>query len=125
MIIGVGSDIIHIDRIGNMIKKFGNKFLTRIYADEEISLAANFKSNDKQVAFYAKRFAAKEAFAKAIGIGIRTAVNFKDISVTNDNLGKPIINTYGKAKELTKNFKLHISLSDDKNIAQAFVILEQ
>ena len=130
MIVGIGTDIIEIDRIEQAIAKLGDRFITKNFSTAEIKAAERFKN---PIAYYAKRFAAKEAFAKALGTGIGGAAAFKDISTLNDKQGAPYIELTGDAamyiKNLQKNtgsrtIKIHISLSDEKQYAQAFVILE-
>jgi holo-[acyl-carrier protein] synthase len=129
MILGIGSDIIHITRIEELIKTNGERFIKRIYTPHEIEAASRFGDEKKRIAHFAKRFAAKEAFAKALGTGIGT-VNFAHIGVTNDELGKPSVvlgNTAQKAldKITPPNHKAvcHVSLSDDYPLAQAMVII--
>ncbi|MBL1420156.1 MAG: holo-ACP synthase [Alphaproteobacteria bacterium] len=131
MIIGIGTDIVEVKRIAQSIKKFGNKFLTRTYSTEELEQAQKLNN---PIAYYAKRFAAKEAFAKAIGTGIGQAALLKDISTLNSEQGAPYIQLSGNAAIFIENLqkthadngiKIHISLSDEKQYAQAFVILER
>ena len=129
MILGIGSDIVEIARIFKAIEKFGDKFLTKIFTSNEIIAAQNksFKKN----AFYAKRFAAKEAFSKACGTGIGRGINFNDIEVFNDDFGKPKIKILNNKNSVLqklfgcKNFAIHLSISDEKSLAQAFVIIEK
>lgn len=130
MIIGIGTDIVEIDRIARSVKKFGDKFLARTFSTDELEQAK--KLNDPTT-YYAKRFAAKEAFAKAIGTGIGHAAAFKDISTLNNDQGAPYIELSGDAAIFIENLQktngdhvacIHVSLSDEKQYAQAFVILE-
>ncbi|MBL1241081.1 MAG: holo-ACP synthase [OCS116 cluster bacterium] len=130
MIIGIGTDIVEINRIARSVEKFGDKFLARTFSTDELEQAK--KLNDP-TAYYAKRFAAKEAFAKAIGTGIGHAAAFKDISTLNNEQGTPYIELAGDAATFIKNLQktngdrvasIHVSLSDEKQYAQAFVILE-
>ena len=121
-ILGIGVDIIENKRIKNSIKN--SKFKKRIYSSKE--LAQSILSKNK-VGYFSKRFAAKEAFAKAFGTGLRGSVNFKSIEVAHDALGKPLLKYYNKLHTLVeeKNIQYcHLSISDEKNIAVAFVILE-
>ena len=89
------------------------------------------EEDDKKTAFFAKRFAAKEAFSKAIGLGIGRGIDFKDIEVINDDLGKPKINILNNKEIFLKkhfnceNFNIHLSISDDKNAATAIVIIDK
>ena len=125
-ILGVGVDIINNSRIRKAIK---NKyFINRIFSKLEIS---NSKKIKDKTNFFAKRFAAKEAFIKSIGTGIRKGINFKDIYVINDKSGKPNLKFSNKVKNImikkfkTKTFNLFISLSDEKNYSIAFVIIQK
>ena len=108
------------------LKKNGLSFINRIFSKKEISYCKNKKNSS---AFFAKRFAAKEAFSKALGTGIRKGINFKDIEVSNNIHGKPFILLKGtlsrlvKKKVKSKNYDIYLSLSDDKPWAQATVII--
>ena len=125
-ILGIGVDIIQNSRIKNAIKK--KSFINRIFSKVEIS---NSKKVKNKTNFFAKRFAAKEAFVKSIGTGIRKDINFKNIYVTNDKSGKPNIKFTNKVKNLmikkfkTKAYNLFLSLSDEKNYSIAFVIIQK
>ena len=125
-IFGIGTDIININRIGKILKKNGNKFKKRIFSKKEIFYCENKKNS---IPYYAKRFAAKEAFSKALGLGIRKGINLKDIEVSNNIYGKPSIFIKGnvaiflKKKLRGKRYKIYLSLSDDKPWAQATVII--
>jgi holo-[acyl-carrier protein] synthase len=131
MIIGVGIDIVNISRIEKAINKFGNHFEKKIFTIGEI-LTANQKTNPKiKINYYAKRFAAKEAFSKAIGLGIGRGINFTDIEIINDSNGKPKIKLTTKAKQFLQkylnqnNFKIDLSMADEQEIAQAIVIISR
>ena len=124
-ILGIGVDIIENKRIQNSIKN--PKFKDRIYTSKELKLS--FLSKNK-VDYFTKRFAAKEAFAKAIGTGFRNNLNFKDIEVMNDKLGKPY---YVKTKKITKiikkkfnvrDFNCFLSISDENKYSTAFTIIQ-
>ena len=125
-IFGIGTDIINIKRMESIIKKNGPKFINRIFSKTEI-LYCEKKKNP--FPYYAKRFAAKEAFTKALGTGIRKGFKFNDIEISNDNFGKPNIlikgkiNNYLKKKIKNKKYYIYLSLSDDKPWAQATVII--
>ena len=125
-ILGIGVDIIQNKRIKNSIKN--RKFKDRIYSTNEIKLS-NYSKN--KIGYFSKRFAAKEAFAKALGTGFRHNLNFKDIEIMNDRLGKPY---YAKTKKITqivkkefkvKNFNCFLSISDEKEYSTAFAIIEK
>lgn len=125
MIFGIGTDIVEVSRIEASIAQFGDEFAKRILAESEF---ASYQQSHIKPRFLAKRFAAKEAFSKALGTGLRAPATFQNIAVSHDDLGKPLLIF---AKELqaflsTKNItQTHISISDEKNLAAAFVILEQ
>ena len=125
-IFGIGTDIINIKRMEHLLKKHGLSFKNRIFSKKEIAYCEKKRNSS---AFYAKRFAAKEAFSKALGTGIRKGVNLKNIEVSNNVHGKPFIllkgnlANYLKKKIKRKKYFIHLSLSDDKPWAQATVII--
>ncbi len=125
MFLSLGSDIIDIRRIKNTIKRYGTRFKKRCYHLSEITRS---EKKLKSIESYAKRYAAKEACAKALGTGLAKGVFWKDIEIKNDNHGKPMIFLHKNAKSiLNKNFgkdcKIEVSLSDEKNYAIANVII--
>ena len=124
-ILGIGVDIIENKRIKSSIRN--HKFKDRIYSPKE--LKQSILSKDK-VKYFSKRFAAKEAFAKALGTGFRNNLSFKDIEIINDKLGKPY---YAKTKKITKlikkefkvkSFNCFLSISDENNYSTAFTIIQ-
>ena len=125
-IFGIGTDIVNIKRMDNSLKKYGLSFKKKIFSKLEISYCEKKKNSS---AFYAKRFAAKEAFSKALGTGIRKGINFKDIEIYNVSNGKPHIKVKGTVAEYLnkkikgKKYYIYLSLSDDKPWAQATVII--
>ena len=125
-IIGNGVDIIKNSRINNSLKIKG--FLNRIFTEKEIQQGKKLKN---KINFYAKRFAAKEAFVKAIGTGFRSEINFIDIEIKNYKNGKPYILLSKKLKNfLQKRFKIQkykvfLSLSDEKDYSIAFVVIDK
>ena len=125
-IIGNGVDIIKNSRINNSLKIKG--FLNRIFTEKEIQQGKKLKN---KINFYAKRFAAKEAFVKAIGTGFRSEINFIDIEIKNYKNGKPYILLSKKLKNfLQKKFKIQkykvfLSLSDEKDYSIAFVVIDK
>lgn len=131
MIIGIGCDLVDIRRIENMLIKYNESFINRIFAPQESSHSAN---KETKASFFAKRFAAKEALVKALGVGFRKGITWRDICLLNNELGKPYIKLQGEAArrlenlakqhEGTKQAKIHVSLSDEPPYAQAMVILE-
>ncbi len=124
MVFGIGTDIVEVARIEASISQFGDEFAKRILAESE--LESYYKSQIKP-RFLAKRFAAKEAFSKALGTGLRAPCTFQNIAVSHDDLGKPNLlladelQAFLKTKNITQT---HISVSDEKNLAAAFVVLE-
>ena len=129
MIIGLGSDLCNIERIAGSLKRFGSRFTNRVFTDVENAKAA--RRPHTQAGTYAKRFAAKEAFSKAVGTGFKRGVFMKDIGVVNAPSGAPTLALTGGAKarleELTPpghTVTVHLTLTDDHPWAQAFVILE-
>jgi len=122
MIIGIGTDIVDIVRMSKSIEN--EVFIKKVFSKNEISYCET-KLNKAEN--YAARFAAKEAFSKALGIGFRGEIALSEIEVTNDNAGKPSIITSGKTLEFisTSAIKvIHVSLSHTQNMAMATVILE-
>ena len=124
-IIGNGVDIVENKRINKLIDD--KKFIKRVFTNKEIRFSKNIKNKTN---YYAKRFAAKEAFVKALGTGFRNNINFSDIEVINNKLGKPKINISKKVRSfIKKKFKLdkpkiYVSLSDENKHSIAYVILE-
>ena len=128
MIIGIGSDLIDIRRIEKTIAKHGDRFVSRVFTDVE---QARAEGRRQTMASYAKRFAAKEACAKALGCGISDGVFFKDMGVVNRPGGQPELElTGGAARRLEAMLpagtrpKIHLTITDDFPLAQAFVIIE-
>ena len=125
MIIGIGIDIIDIRRIEKIIIKYGERFIKKCFLQTEIQRSEN---RTNTIESYAKRYAAKEACAKALGTGLARGVYWKDIEVSNNNLGKPILTLHNKAAKIlnqisSKNTRIEISLSDEKNYAISNVII--
>ena len=125
-IFGIGTDIVNIKRMDQSLKRHGSKFKNNIFSKKEIIYCEKKKNSG---AFYAKRFAGKEALSKALGTGIRKDIKFKNIEILNDSYGKPSIRLKGavdeylKRKIKRKKYNIHLSLSDDKPWAQATVII--
>ena len=123
-IYGIGTDIVNVDRIKNSLKK--KHFINRIFNEKEI---LKCKKINKSINCYAKRFAAKEAFSKALGTGVSNGISFNEIVILNRKSGKPFINLIGQTKKiLNKKFKkkktkISLSLSDEKKYAVAFVTI--
>ena len=124
--VGIGVDIVDNKRFKNLIKD--NKFINRIFSKKEIFAS---KKTLNKINFFSKRFAAKESFAKALGTGFRNRLNFKDIEILNDKLGKPFYLINNKIKQIIKknkkiaNFELFLSISDEKDYSVAFTIIQK
>lgn len=125
MIFGIGTDIVATSRIAAVWERHGEAFAQRILAPQEW---AGFAEASQPARFLAKRFAAKEAFAKALGTGIRAPATWHNIRVTHDALGKPILDFDPELAALLARHAIcshHLSISDEKEMAAAFVILER
>ena len=124
--LGIGVDIIHNKRINALIKK--KNFINRTYSVNEI---IHSKKILNKTNYFAKRFAAKESLVKAIGFGFRDGINFKDIEIYNNKLGKPYyiitkkIRNFFKKKMNLNNFELFLSISDEKEYSIAFTIIQK
>jgi len=124
MIFGIGTDIVEVARIEASITQFGDDFAKRILAESEF---LSYQQSQIKARFLAKRFAAKEAFSKALGTGLRAPATFQNIVVSHDNLGKPILVLAAELQAMMTSREItqtHISISDEKNLAAAFVVLE-
>lgn len=124
MIVGIGSDIARVGRFEQAMARHGLRFAQRILGPTEQQVLA---THPQPAAYLAKRFAAKEAFVKALGSGLRHGMQWRDIQVFNDDLGKPYLHLDGLAKVHTRQREInamHVSLSDEADYALAFVILE-
>ena len=123
-IFGIGTDIVSVDRIKNSLKN--KNFINRIFNEKEILKCQKINNS---INCYAKRFAAKEAFSKALGTGISNGINFNEIIILNKKTGKPYISIIGQTKKRlkkkfkNKNSKISLSLSDEKKYAVAFVTI--
>lgn len=129
MIIGMGSDLCNIERIGNSLARYGERLENRVFTEIEIAKAR--RRPFTIAGTYAKRFAAKEAFSKAVGTGFKRGVFMKDIGVVNSPSGAPTLALTGGAalrlEEITPKgheARIHLTLTDDHPWAQAFVIIE-
>ena len=125
-IIGIGVDIVSNKRLKKLIKN--KNFIERVFTNYEQKCSKSLKN---KLNYYSKRFAAKEAFSKATGLGISKNLHFKNIEVKRNKNGKPLINLessttkYLKKKFRVKGFKTNLSLSDEKNYSIAYVIIEK
>lgn len=125
MIYGIGTDLVQSSRIADSLEKYGARFAQKILSENEWS---EYTESSRPVSFLANRFAAKEAFSKAIGTGLRHPVSFSNITVMHDSLGKPYFEFGHELDQLIKENKItyhHLSISDEINLASAFVILEK
>ena len=125
-IIGTGVDIVENSRMKKLITN--NSFLNRVFTNKEILISKKIKN---KTSYFAKRFAAKEAFVKSLGTGFRDGLNLKDISIINDKLGKPSFFINKKIKNLIKkrfkinSFNFFLSISDEKKYSIAFVVFQK
>ena len=125
-IIGIGIDLVENKRFKLLLKN--KKFLERIFTKNEIMIS---KKKNNKTNYFAKRFAAKEAFSKSLGIGFRNNLNFKDIEILNDKMNKPYYNNSKIIKNIIykkfkiKKYNLHLSISDEKDYSIAFTILQK
>lgn len=128
MIIGIGADLCNIDRIGGTLERFGERFVLRVFTEIERDRS---ERRAERVASYAKRFAAKEACAKALGTGMRMGTAWREMGVVNLKSGRPTMELTGGAAERLKTITppghravIHLTITDDKPFAQAFVVIE-
>lgn len=124
MIVGIGTDIVAVARLRGMWERHGDKALDKLLAPDELDDFARAADKGR---FLAKRFAAKEAFAKAFGSGVRPPVLLPAIAVGHDALGKPVFHFHGQLAKIVENRRLtvHLSISDEAEYAVAYVLLEQ
>ena len=123
-IFGIGIDIVEIQRIKETYSRYGERFARKILSNSELR---NFYNNKNKISFLAKRFAAKEAVGKALGVGIKNGSILKNIEIKNDLNGKPFVNINNTKKlNMTEKKEIHISLSDEKKyaVANALIISE-
>ena len=124
MIYGIGTDLIDIGRVEKVLTRFGERFAQRILCEPELR---RFRSHKQPVAYLAKRFAAKEAFTKALGTGIHAPANWHGVWVVNLGSGKPVLEFSPELKALLGKRKIlsaHLTLTDEREMACATVILE-
>jgi holo-[acyl-carrier protein] synthase len=124
MVFGIGTDIVEYARIETMWARYGARFAERVLSGCELP---SFKSSPHAARFLAKRFAAKEAFAKAVGSGLREPVSLRRISITHDGLGKPVLQFDEVLRTHLAQLGIcghHLSISDERSMIVAFVVLE-
>jgi len=125
MIYGIGTDIVSVSRIEQALSRHGERFPQRILSDAEL---AEFAGKRDQVRFLAKRFAAKEAFSKALGLGMNMPMSWRRMGVGHDPRGKPLIVCHPELEAYVKSLGVsvgHISITDEQDHAMAFVVLER
>jgi holo-[acyl-carrier protein] synthase len=125
MIYGVGIDVVDVSRIEKALERWGDRFIKRVYTPSERTYC---QGRARSAARFALRFAAKEAFVKALGVGLTEGIRFPFIEVMNASNGRPCLNLYGRAKECCKEKGVErsfLSLSDDGPTAVAVVVLEK
>ncbi len=125
MIYGIGTDVVDPSRIARSLERYGERFARRILTESEWR---EYNNSGKPVVFLAGRFAAKEALSKAMGTGLRYPVSLDFITVTHDELGKPYFEFHPELDQLLSDQGItqhHLSISDERNLACAFVILEK
>lgn len=124
MIIGIGTDMVKVERLAKSVERYGDRFVKKIFTGEEVQHCQNRADS---IGCLAKRFAAKEAFVKALGTGMAHGIWFTDIQVIHDSSGRPGLSFSGEVQRRLSNMgpmNVHLSLSDEKEFAIAFVILE-
>ena len=128
MILGIGTDLVNIERVRKVLERFGDRFEKRVFSDLEIERS---RKKYDPASSYAKRWAAKEACSKALGIGLRMGISWKDMNIVNLKSGKPELIIEGKAKDFLTDMtpkgyvpKINVSLTDDYPWATAIVIIE-
>lgn len=124
MILGIGTDIVDIRRIEKIIQKYENQFLNKNFHTLEIEKYNSLSNINQKSSFLAKRFAAKESLLKALGIGLGSGLKLSDIAIINNDLGAPKVLIFNDTIPNTSKYNIHTSLSDEKNFATAFVIIE-
>jgi holo-[acyl-carrier protein] synthase len=124
MIYGIGIDMVKMDRLQKAMDTWGERFQTKVFTEAERAFCL---SKPRPTRFWAMRFAAKEAFSKAIGLGMRQGLRWRDIEITHNSLGRPELILHGRAKEICNQAGIKnsfLSLSDEDNYALAVVVLE-
>jgi holo-[acyl-carrier protein] synthase len=123
MIIGIGTDITDVARIKHSYEEYGERFLKRVFTPTEVEYCERF--GDTKFLHYTARFAAKEAFSKAIGTGMRDGFAFKDVGIRNEPSGKPVVELRGLMLERWGQFVVHVTLSHTANVAVAVIVIEE
>lgn len=123
MIIGIGTDIVDVPRIQAAVGEYGERFLSKIFTPTEIAYCDHF--GDTRFLHYAARFAAKEAFSKAIKTGMRDGMSFKLVGIVNEKSGEPRVELFGAMLERWGSYTIHVSLSHTSTVALAVVVIEE
>lgn len=124
MIIGIGVDLVRVDRVARVHGRYGERFASKILSSDELG---SYRDSDDQVRFLCKRFAAKEAVGKALGTGMKGGVHFPHITISNRKSGKPVVLLTGGAKARAEKLDVantHISISDEQEYVVAFSVME-
>lgn len=125
MIIGIGTDIVNINTITRLVKRYDQRFISKVYTPAEQEYCDSKKNKFQH---YAVRFAGKEALLKALGKGLRDGIQWKDIEFINDDLGRPNLVHHGEVSKLIQNSNVkhsHVTFSHTEDLAIAFIILEE
>jgi holo-[acyl-carrier protein] synthase len=125
MVVGIGTDLVKLERIEASLARFGSRFARRILADGEFQ---SFQVHPRPALLLAKRFAVKEAAGKALGTGIGQGIRWQDIYLEHTELGAPLLCLEGKAKQRADQLgvgQMHVSISDEIGLAMAFVVLSR
>jgi len=126
MIYGIGVDLVQVERIAKALERHGDRFLTRIFTPQEINCC---QGKVRAASMLAMRFAAKEAFSKALGVGLRRdGIRWREVEVVPDLRGKPLLNLSGRAAQLCQEAgitHMHLTLTDEASLALAVVVLEK
>jgi holo-[acyl-carrier protein] synthase len=122
MIIGIGTDVVDVPRVQKTLEEYGERFLVKVFTEEEIAYCNRF--GDTRFLHYAARFAAKEAFSKAVKTGMRDGMSFKQVGIRNLPSGEPIMELFGPMLERWGSHTIHVSLSHTATVALAVVVLE-
>jgi holo-[acyl-carrier protein] synthase len=125
MIVGIGVDLVEVERLNRAIQCYGDRFVSRVFSPEEAAYCRRCAHPEQR---FATRFAAKEAALKALGVGWAQGLQFRDVEVTNNELGAPAITFSGRALELSRRLEVetvHVSLTHHRNFAIAQVVLER
>ncbi len=122
MIIGIGTDVVDVPRIQAALQEYGERFLVKVFTEEEINYCNRF--GETRFLHYAARFAAKEAFSKAVKTGMRDGMSFRQVGIRNLPSGEPIMELFGTMQERWAGHTIHVSISHTATVALAVVVIE-